>query len=1266
MLTTDGGREREMRGAQRRERRGRGRRGWFASTALAIGVSATLAVAVKAQEGVADARDEAEHRWGARPSGSFDDVTNVGASDDSYDDDSQTAYPQTTSYPSKASSAASYPSSYPAEKTNYPAESKPAGFDVSLCTYYMSSKGKADATAQANAGSRSNPFGTLEESQLKLAAGDTLCVLSGTYTFDTFVGAEVLARGTAEDPIRIVGVRTTSKSQLPKFVFQGAVAFDFRGARYVTMADINVDGGAGKLTLTQAVQDIWWSRKRFSSGLGRTCFRLRDKSRHVTIKKCACHDATESAVNVLDAYYTTIRDNIFYRIGWYGMDDVAAVKRSYVPASKEEEEDEYRLSVENNAIWNVESHFYQRDLDMGVPSFVGAHAISLEAVTDADSRMLVSDNLVAFNANATFKFRLAPYLVVEKNTIYSDPSTHACLVTDEADYSKIVLKDNIFYTSDQARFATHLDTSLRGSLDDDVVINNFVAGGGKVTGDVKSIKNLGKVDVFNDPEHGDFTVRSGVRGIIPSRVPGVSLESMLAITETQQLFDAPVIGKSDFTANHEHLTKLIIATAPSAYERITFHRSSPTHASVLFTDPVSEEKFTLRIHPTYAEYLHENGDVSPVEEATELRARMGLAGANNYPTPTPSNNYPAGTPSNNYPAGTPSNSYPTATPSNNYPAGTPSNSYPTATPSNSYPTATPSNNNPPATDNSVDAIQKATQDAVKAIQDATQDATTKITDAEQSATQDVQQAAQNVADADSPAATTTTTPAATPTTTTPAATPTPTATVINDPPPPPGIAPMPPAPVPVPPEGGLTKARAPIPMVDTLRDFLLDRVETVAASAMDLDHPDEDVSTIADLEPECYKPPEACPRIFHLKNYRSKRVIKASENADKDTDADAEAQAKLASDMQKMSPEQIAAYSASDDVDDNQGTSSLGYRHHHHRHRSELREFDAGGMITEKHRRALYAALGMRQDRLSMASDFVAPFAIGLVVVAAMVVRNRATDRSASEERASLLSSDDAPRESTSRAQKVRRSTIAASALVGLVFLGTATSTMPGPKVMRAARAEVAKLGSKLADCAGKFYVVNLPFATCSVRGSAIARGARPFPLEDYIKFESFVTARLGWSGYWSMKGSGYEVRSAAREHVLEQLRIKKVQNITNGIMNYHRQCLRTKTWCTEEGKDNACCRAMPVSEAERNSDSDLEFESFPQILRNLCACSLMLDKTPTGCGQIDDYGRDLYCDRMIALGTDDNLNKCCDAPNPYRVQECLCKGDDENFLAYT
>merc|ERR1712205_135877 len=144
-------------------------------------------------------------------------------------------------------------------------------------------------------------------------------------------------------------------------------------------------------------------------------------------------------------------------------------------------------------------------------------------------------------------------------------------------------------------------------------------------------------------------------------------------------------------------------------------------------------------------------------------------------------------------------------------------------------------------------------------------------------------------------------------------------------------------------------------------------------------------------------------------------------------------------------------------------------------------------------------------------------------------------------------------------AMKTRRNAMVASALAGVFFVATATSSTPGAAAVMRAKKEVAQLGSKLADCSGKFYVVNLPFGSCAVKGSDIAQGARPYPLEDFIKFESFVIARLGWGGFWSMKASGYEIRSATRAHVVEQLRVKRERNITNGLIQYHRQCLRTK-----------------------------------------------------------------------------------------------------------
>ena len=455
--------------------------------------------------------------------------------------------------------------------------------------------------------------------------------------------------------------------------------------------------------------------------------------------------------------------------------------------------------------------------------------------------------------------------------------------------------------------------------------------------------------------------------------------------------------------------------------------------------------------------------------------------------------------------------------------------------------------------------------------------------------------------------------------------------------------PLPPAPPHVDSEAGLVNGRIVIPVRDTLRDFLLERNEVVNASSMSLDHPDEDVSEIEDLEPECYNRPRGCPAIFHLSNYRAQAVSKVSDDSSTSYSSDRAA---------------FAAY--------------RGERFATEQSRGSVQEFDAQRPVEDSPYgpnidRAFFAALGMQKESAFKPNEIIAPMAVLMVIAAAVVASERLTKRGPIEERASLLAStsDVAEREASKlRAMKTRRNAMVASALAGVFFVATATSSTPGAAAVMRAKKEVAQLGSKLADCAGKFYVVNLPFSSCAVKGSEIPVGARPFPLEDFIKFEAFVVARLGWGGFWSMKSSGYEIRSAARAHVIEERRVKNEENVTNGLMDYHRQCLRTKTWCLEEGSENACCRDMPVTAVEQEED-DMEFNTYDSILRNLCGCALMMDKTPTGCGQIDALGRDLYCDRMRAMGMGDDLPACCDAPNPFRVQECLCKGD-ENHMAYT
>ena len=1152
-----------------------------------------------------------------------------------------------------------------------------ASATTSTCDYYMTPEGEGTTIGQTDAGTIMNPFGSLEEAQLALKPGQTLCVLSGTYELDTFVGAEILARGNADAPITIRGYRTSDGADLPKFRFSGGVALDFRGAEYVTVEDIEVDGGASEAT-TEDVVKAWWNGEKLAH-VGRTCFRIGQKSRHVSIKRNACHDVSEAAVNVVDALYSSIKLNVFYRIGWFGVGDIAAVKRTYTAAVDEDEEDDYRLDVQGNAIWGVESHLYERTENASYSKFVKTFGVALDAVADEDLRMRFSENVIAFNANVGMKIARSPYVVVSKNTFYSDPTAGASLLTDSAMTSKLILKDNIFSTSQSADFALDVGASYGTDIDPDFFRNNIVAGGGAVLDGNLTVTRISS-QLFADAAHGNFTLLPAAEeSINATTVPGVDAAVLKVLARVMKDFNAGTMARSEWVANHKTLTQLIIKTAPSMYTKITSTRKGPEDASVQFTDPVTNEFFTLKLNPAYARDLFERG-ASPLDGSEDENAypldgpddenaypiSVGALGqgypANNTGYPSNSTGYPSsstGYPSNSTGSGYPSNS--TGYPASGYPAnsnGYPAKGYPansTGYPAKGYPANSngypansdgyPATRTPAMPESIAEQIEDAVADAVQQIQSATANATEEIEQAEAEAVTNVTETAgdEEGSDVDELLADATNDVSPPP--------PPPPPPRRKPPPPPPPYPgtvqppspPLPPAPPHVDSEAGLVNGRIVIPVRDTLRDFLLERIEVVNASSMSLDHPDEDVSEIEDLEPQCYDPPRGCPAIFHLSNYRAQAVSRVSDDSSTSYSSDRAA---------------LAAY--------------RGERFATEQSRGSVQEFDAQRPVEDSPYgpnidRAFFAALGMQKESAFKPNEIIAPMAVLMVIAAAVVASERLTKRGPIEERASLLAStsDVAEREASKlRAMKTRRNAMVASALAGVFFVATATSSTPGAAAVMRAKKEVAQLGSKLADCAGKFYVVNLPFSSCAVKGSEIPVGARPFPLEDFIKFEAFVVARLGWGGFWSMKSSGYEIRSAARAHVIEQLRVKNEENVTNGLMDYHRQCLRTKTWCLEEGSENACCRDMPVTAVEQEED-DLEFNTYDSILRNLCGCALMMDKTPTGCGQIDALGRDLYCDRMRAMGMGDDLPACCDAPNPFRVQECLCKGD-ENHMAYT
>ena len=1077
------------------------------------------------------------------------------------------------------------------------------------CDFYMSPTGIADASDD-DAGSATNPFGSFETSQLVLKPGNVLCVESGTYTYDTFIGAEIVAQGTKDAPIKIKG-RASAAGEYPKIKFTGAVAMDFRAAEYVTVENIEIDGGAKALDARSTVADFWWANKKITNQ-GQMCFRLRDKSRHVKILGCACHDVSDNAVTVLDAFYTTIKNNVFYRIGWYPSTSTTtpmAIRRAYTPKTSEVEEDgEYRLDIDGNAIFNVESHLYARSDTDSTGEIVDAFAISLDTVTDEDSTYRVNENLLAFNNNNNLLYKYNPHLLVSKNTIYSDPAHPSNGITDVSDASRAVLQSNVVYTGKDAEHAARFASKMSSDTRD-----NVVGGGADITGE-ENMKNVGDYTrVFADAPGGDFSVVPSITNLLgdDAEAPGVDASTLERLATIAQQYNGQVIGESTWKVNHEAITLMIIDTKPAKFDGAEFKRTSPSEAQIDFTSSTTGEKFTLKLNSEYAQQIYDAGDVSPLSESYKT--------LDDGERPQDTVNVPPAIAAEDYP--TTNSAYPSSDTSAHPSADS---AYPSKG-SSAYP-AYPSSE--------AETIERATQDAVDAIEAATAKAIAEVKE-EAPSVEELNKEDGLIRDDSGEYEATE-----------PFAIPNVDLSGTD-------------------PDAGVKDGRVVVPTADGKTGLIREQVIEGDASIVDLDNPDEDVSKVVGLDDECYSPPPPCSRQVHLMAYRTARPQTATSPTEGTT---LNAPTTEGTTLNAPTTEGTTLNApTTEDTTLNAPTAP-----------EEIPQLGDWGVRDPKQqrrqRRATLAALGIKQTHSERFGDFIAPVAIMLAVVAAVVVSNKSWMSSADaiEERASLLAMAEEAEERSnmskySSAKKMRRSALIGSAVAGVcLVVASTTSSAPRASDMKVARAEVAQLGSKLSSCAGKFYVVGLPEASCSVRANDIPVESRPFPLEDYIKFEAYLVARLSWGAFWQMKKTSFDLRTEAKARLLQEAGAKAEDETLN--IDFNAQCLRTKAWCTksEEGKQSMCCRSMPVSPLEM-ADNSLAFSSYQSVLRNICACTTQKkDVVPAGCGQISTEGRDMYCDRQRTLGvSDDKLNKCCFAPNPFRVQECLCLADEDNHWDY-
>lgn len=182
-----------------------------------------------------------------------------------------------------------------------------------MTTYYVSSVSGADSN---NGTSQSTPFATLQQAANDTQPGDTVLVMSGTYTRP---GAgqvlDITRSGTANAPITY----EAAPGQHPVIDSSNLWAgIKIDGASYITINGFEVKGDAASVTLAQAqALESNYADPTTSGGGILTSTSSNVHSTHLLIENNVVHDEPGGGIDAEHSDYVSILNNTVYDNAWW-------------------------------------------------------------------------------------------------------------------------------------------------------------------------------------------------------------------------------------------------------------------------------------------------------------------------------------------------------------------------------------------------------------------------------------------------------------------------------------------------------------------------------------------------------------------------------------------------------------------------------------------------------------------------------------------------------------------------------------------------------------------------------------------------------------------------------------------------------------------------------------------------------------------------------------------------------------------------------------